>query len=362
MDYLRKRYSTKINAENRIDPSALDPEIQDHNNTRPSVRFGGGPLLFTRCVFLLSWIAQHTDVVPKVVQVGLVLVGTCYVVFCLLKFKRWNDEMRYVPRFALCAIAMAVELTTENFLVWVVSATDANRMKRVPGLQDNVELFFLSLSERSPLLRHMLGFRWANIVHFLGAAVGLSVSPLWDQVPYSGFGMMSRFLLTICLSRIVRTVCFLATVLPSPRPGCFMRRFPPTPDNWWEFVKIGFSQMKGTGGCNDLIFSGHCGIWVLTPLLYHSYYQGKGCWLLWLALFQTSLRDVLERQHYSVDMVLAVVIVPLIWRELSWVYPNTNYIRERPPNSPGDPISPAMAALVIAVLLVVVGFVVKSGS
>lgn len=41
------------------------------------------------------------------------------------------------------------------------------------------------------------------------------------QHPYSGFGIMSRFCLTICLSRILRTVSFMSTVLPSPRPGCY---------------------------------------------------------------------------------------------------------------------------------------------
>ena len=41
------------------------------------------------------------------------------------------------------------------------------------------------------------------------------------QHPFSGFGMMARYSLTICLSRILRVVCFMSTVLPSPRPGCY---------------------------------------------------------------------------------------------------------------------------------------------
>lgn len=74
------------------------------------------------------------------------------------------------------------------------------------------------------------------------------------QVPYSGFGIMSRVVLTICCSRILRVACFMSTVLPSPRPGCYARRFPPVPPTLWGTVKAGYTTIRGFGGCNDLIF------------------------------------------------------------------------------------------------------------
>lgn len=74
------------------------------------------------------------------------------------------------------------------------------------------------------------------------------------QVPYSGFGMMGRVVLTIGISHMIRVICFLVTVVPSPKPGCYAHRFPPVPDNWWDFIIVGFDSMKGSGGCNDLIF------------------------------------------------------------------------------------------------------------
>lgn len=73
------------------------------------------------------------------------------------------------------------------------------------------------------------------------------------QVPYSGFAMMTRVAACIGISRTIRTIAFMLTVLPSPRPGCYKRRFPPVPDTWSEYLKIGFGQMRGMGGCNDLI-------------------------------------------------------------------------------------------------------------
>lgn len=58
------------------------------------------------------------------------------------------------------------------------------------------------------------------------------------QVPYSGFGMMSRVVLTIAASRVLRVASFMCTVLPNPRPGCYARRFPPVPDGLWETIKV----------------------------------------------------------------------------------------------------------------------------
>ena len=76
------------------------------------------------------------------------------------------------------------------------------------------------------------------------------------QVPYSGFGMATRSIWCIIISRAIRTVAFMLTVLPSQRPGCYGRRFPPVPDTWREFLAIGFGRLRASGGCNDLIISG----------------------------------------------------------------------------------------------------------
>jgi hypothetical protein len=79
---------------------------------------------------------------------------------------------------------------------------------------------------------------------------------------------------TITISRIIRTISFLSTVLPSPRPGCYASRFPlPPPEGWFDWIMVGYSSVRGVGGCNDLIFSGHCSFWVLTPLVYQTFYN-----------------------------------------------------------------------------------------
>lgn len=73
------------------------------------------------------------------------------------------------------------------------------------------------------------------------------------QVPFSGFGMMTRVVACIQVTRAIRTVAFMLTILPSSWPGCYARRFPPVPDSWWEFLRIGVGSLRSGGGCNDLV-------------------------------------------------------------------------------------------------------------
>ena len=65
---------------------------------------------------------------------------------------------------------------------------------------------------------------------------------------------MARFSLTITLSRIIRVASFISTVLPSPRPGCYRQRFPAPPDTLWGMIHVGLWELRGFGGCNDLVF------------------------------------------------------------------------------------------------------------
>lgn len=65
---------------------------------------------------------------------------------------------------------------------------------------------------------------------------------------------MTRFCATIAAGRLLRVACFMTTVLPNPRPGCYKRRFPPPPESTWEMLRVGFTTLRGHGGCNDLIF------------------------------------------------------------------------------------------------------------
>jgi hypothetical protein len=174
-----------------------------------------------------------------------------------------------------------------------VSATDRRKYEDVPALQDNAEAVLSGLAAASPLARWLLYGDWVHTKEFLAAALLVafsvaydqvhrfgffflpgvvckcfnlsrtphqnnSLSPTLRQVPYSGFGLMARWCASIACGRLLRVACFLTTVLPSPRPGCYSRRFPPPPDTLKETLRVGFTTLRGTGGCNDLIFRFVC--------------------------------------------------------------------------------------------------------
>ncbi|MEW5308031.1 MAG: hypothetical protein WDW38_000020 [Sanguina aurantia] len=170
-------------------------------------------------------------------------------------------------------------------------------------------------------------------MHFLLALLALAFSGTFGQasvhgvmvIPFSGFGLMSRVVLCIAASRAVRVVCFMATVLPNPRPGCYSRRFPPPPASGaiLDYIRMGYTTIRGFGGCNDLIVSGHAQFWTLAPLAFRAYYKpAHGSETVqWIALAQACLRDVVDKQHYSVDMILGVFVTWAVWTWLEWVYP-----------------------------------------
>ncbi|GIL63458.1 hypothetical protein Vafri_17498 [Volvox africanus] len=291
------------------------------------------------------------------------VLGVMLLVYRILIFRRWRDEHAQVPRFIICFLVMVLELSIENCVVWLVSAWDQRKYDNIPGLQDNVAIGVNALSAISPMARWLVTRRAANILHFLGAQLALAFSVLWDQVPYSGFGIMARVVLTVAASRVLRMACFMATVLPNPRPGCYRRRFPPVPPGLWDTIKLGYTTIRGFGGCNDLIFSGHGAFWVLAPLAFRTYYPGHrlSTWVLWLALVHACVKDVVDEQHYSVDMLLAIVVTWAVWDWLAWVYPaGESVLLRRPVGSPPDRLNPGVVGLIL-VCLAIAGVIVIGG-
>lgn len=44
--------------------------------------------------------------------------GCGYLSYLLMHFRRWSDELRYLPRFLAVFALTVLELLIENFLVW----------------------------------------------------------------------------------------------------------------------------------------------------------------------------------------------------------------------------------------------------
>jgi hypothetical protein len=166
----------------------------------------------------------------------------------------------------LGAMLMIAVLLTENFFVWVVSATyfDSQKLSTLPKpLQDNgniaMKYFFktvLGLTKKNIVtLRSFANVQWA-LVTGLGLSL-VFVEMQGAKIKRNLWSLALRGLLTMTAARAIRTVSFLITVLPSQNPNCYFSHFPsPPPEDWASWLLVGMIP-QSNGGCNDLIISGH---------------------------------------------------------------------------------------------------------
>lgn len=74
------------------------------------------------------------------------------------------------------------------------------------------------------------------------------------------------------------------------------------------------------GGCHDLMFSGHVMIMTLAALYVTHYFDVPRCTCIALGVtvFVVSLLIIVSRNHYTVDVFLAVVIATLAYIAFTW--------------------------------------------
>lgn len=221
---------------------------------------------------------------------------------------------------AMAIVAMIAVLLTENFLIWVVSATfeaGQNPATEPPPLQDNGQLIlknliFSGLSKREVVgLRRMWNTQWSLVACM---AVALFVVQVYKNRTL--LGVATRALNTIAIARTIRTVSFLLTVLPSQVKNCYFQRFPAVPQELVPWIMVGL-QPRSHGGCNDLIISGHAVITSTLACVATSVADNR---TFTFALFSLLTMDfaveVYEGFHYSCDMWLGMVLVVLLWKIL----------------------------------------------
>jgi hypothetical protein len=235
-----------------------------------------------------------------------------------------SDPMRTV----LAVLLTIGVLLTENFFVWVVSATypaSYQDQSNLPmPLQDNGQLTMryvihqvLQLSKRDVVrLRNIISVEW-----ILVSGLGLSlVAVVMDgaKMKRSLWTVAVRAVLTLATARFIRTISFLMTVLPSQSPRCYFGHFPfPPPTEWSEWILEGFKPQVN-GGCNDLIISGHATVTsTLACMVVSIVAKPLFSVALWMFVAMDYMVEVYEGFHYSVDMWLGAVMVSFIWRILA---------------------------------------------
>lgn len=230
-----------------------------------------------------------------------------------------------LPVILSVGVLVAV-LLTENFMIWVVSATFTPGQRpdtAPPALQDNGHLLIknyllhgLTKSQVVQGLRRLWNVQW-SLVACMGTSFVVTEVLDGAQKGRTLFGLGARAVWTLAAARAIRTFSFSCTVLPSPVHNCYRQRYPfPPPAEWSEWLWVGILPASH-GGCNDLILSGHA---TVTSTLACIATSVSGDFVFSAALWSLVALDytveIYEGFHYSVDMWLGMVVVVLMWRNL----------------------------------------------
>jgi len=122
---------------------------------------------------------------------------------------------------------------------------------------------------------------------------------------------LGRFFAVLVLAQAIRITCFLVTALPGPNYHChpFSPHYDP-PTTAWDIL----FRSDAFFSCGDLVFSSHTTFIVLCALAYQKY--GRIPWLkkaFWATVLFFGGLVISAHKHYSLDIVVALYTVPLLW-------------------------------------------------
>lgn len=125
-----------------------------------------------------------------------------------------------------------------------------------------------------------------------------------------------KVLAVLGMCQFFRVVSFTATQLPGPnyhcREGSPTATLPPL-KRPQDLLLLNVKQ-AGMFGCGDLIFSSHMTFTLTFVLTYTKYGTLRPLKLCgWLLLVAQSVLIIASRKHYSVDVVIAWYVVPLVF-------------------------------------------------
>ncbi|CAD6244236.1 unnamed protein product [Miscanthus lutarioriparius] len=263
-------------------------------------------------------------------------------------YRRWDAEVRAAPLFFAAIAFMVAALLCEAISVRFVSTVLGLQWHRSTApLPDTGQWILLALSGKLPqTVVDLLKARIITLHHYLMLFIMLAFSALFDRIKGPGLGIGSRYMFTMAVGHLLRTITFLATILPSARPWCAEARYqiPDHPHPWaqkyyapyasdpnmiWRVMKEdtpyatlqdypdeykpdwGLMSFlvdilrpstgegpswyhllrKSSGSCNDLIYSGHMFVAVLTAMAWAEAYGGWSSVLIWFLVIHSAQRE-----------------------------------------------------------------------
>ncbi|ETW00034.1 hypothetical protein H310_07470 [Aphanomyces invadans] len=221
----------------------------------------------------------------------------------------------------------------------------------------------LSLAQRMPL--YDLGFELlpelteseAHVSEYLvfggifGPSILLFVSvlvikPSSPSAPPRFFSLIAkRVLLQTALCLMLRCISFMVTSLPGPAAHCrptfnqtCIDAFPNDPSASFRCVVPNpdfqppmtagtiFGHVDALNGCGDLMFSSHTTYTLSMILAVWKYWRSVPLLVLMLVLqIITAFFIVAARKHYSLDVIAALYVVPMVWFLLEAYHKDLNH-------------------------------------
>ncbi|KAJ4952591.1 hypothetical protein NE237_029423 [Protea cynaroides] len=293
-----------------------------------------------------------------------------------LKYPHWTSEIRSAIPFIASLIFMLCSFFVEILSVRFVTAVlGLDWHRATPPLPDTGQWLLLALNEKLPQV--VVAILRAPIIalhHYLMLILMLGFSVLFNSVKAPGLGIGARYMFTMAVGRLLRTISFVSTILPAGRPWCASARYrlPSHPHAWAQkyytpyfsdadairqivdrdmaYADVGeyiqdhrpdwgsmsflidflrptsadgswYSLLKrASGGCNDLLYSGHMLVAVLTAMAWTEAYGGWTSVILWMLVLHSGQREIRERHHYSVDCVVAIYVGILLWKMTGFIW------------------------------------------
>ncbi|XP_043719188.1 protein PHLOEM UNLOADING MODULATOR isoform X2 [Telopea speciosissima] len=303
-----------------------------------------------------------------------------------LKYPHWNSEIRSAIPFIASMLFLLSAFLFEVLSVRFVTAVLGIGWHRATSpLPDTGQWLLLALNEKLPhVVVEVLRARIISLHHYLMLFVMLAFSVLFNSVKAPGLGLGARYMFTMAVGRLLRVVSFVSTILPAVRPWCVSARYrlPSHPHPWAQKYYVPYASDAGaiselvqrdmanadvgdyikdyrpdwgsmsflinflrptrtdgswysllkraSGGCNDLLYSGHMLVAVLTAMAWTEAYGGWTSAILWMLVIHSAQREIRERNHYSVDCVVAIYVAILLWKMTGFIWSpkDTSLIRK----------------------------------
>ncbi|KAF9602885.1 hypothetical protein IFM89_032625 [Coptis chinensis] len=257
-------------------------------------------------------------------------------------YKHWSSEFRSAIPFIASMLFMLFTLLVESIAVcFTTSVVGLSWHREIPTLPDTGQWLLLAANEKLPsLFVEILRAHIIGLHHYLMLFMMLAFSVLFDSVKAPGLGLGARVpeyphpwaqkyhvpyasdagAIHLLLQRD-EAYADVGNYPNEYRPNWGSMSFlidfirPTESESSWHSLLT-----KSGGGCNDLVYSGHMFVAVLTAMAWTEAYGGWTSSMIWLLVLHSAQREIREHHHYSVDCVVAIYVGILLWRTSKFLW------------------------------------------